>query len=265
MKTMRQKLKNAWGDPVKATLIQRRILNKKFLLRQWYEGIYCFISRHLKKGDVNSAPTRRSGVNVELGSGTSFLYRHIQGLVKTNIIVIPDNSLAFDACAMPFKENSIDNLILISVFHHLADPEKFLLEAMRILKPEGRILISDPYVSFFSYIWWHFLHPERCDLSKIGFDKNKKTSPLLDANSANATLMFVKPPRQSLRCGGKIVKVVYHTIFHYWLAGGYNLPSLAPKWTLGMINLVEKILSPFGSLLASFMFVVIEKREKACV
>lgn len=252
-KEARRELKTVWNDPIKATLIQRRILNEKFMLRQWYEGIYRFISQNLKVGPVN----------VELGSGTSFLYKHIEGLVKTNIIFIPDNDMAFDAYAIPFKENSVDNLILISVFHHFGDPEKFLLEAIRVLKPGGRILISDPYISILSYPVWRFLHPEGCDLSKIGFDKNTQDNPLLDANSANATLMFVKKnvKWESNFSQLRIVKIVYHTIFHYWLAGGYNLPPLAPKWSRRMINVAEKLLSPFGRLLASFMFVILEKGE----
>lgn len=246
-----QELKTAWDDPVRATLIQRDILNEKFLLRQWYEDIYRFVSKHLQVGPVN----------VELGSGSSFLYKHIKGLIKTNIIVIPDNDMVFDACFMPFKNDSIDNLILISVFHHLSAPEEFLQEAVRVLKPKGRILISDPYISALSYALWHFLHPEGCDLSRTGFDKSSDGNPVLDANSANATLMFVKKNSNSgLDCSKfKIIKVVYHTICHYWLAGGYNLPPLMPKRSLGMINLIEKLLSPFGSLLASFMYVVIEK------
>lgn len=251
-KEVRKELKTAWDEPVKATLIQRRILKEKYLLRQWYEDIYRFISQNLKEGPII----------VELGSGSSFLHKHIEGLIKTNILVIPDNDLVFNAYNMPFKNNSIDNLVLISVFHHLSNPIKFLLEAKRVLTHKGRILISDPYISKFSYILWRFLHPEGFDLSEIGFDKNVQNNPLLDANSANATLVFAK---KKFNWGFnflkfKIVKIVYHTIFHYWLAGGYNLPPLVPKWFLGIIDLVEKSLSPFGRLLASFMFVIIEKR-----
>lgn len=252
-KKLRQELNSSWDDPIKATVIQRKILNEKFLLRQWYEDIYCFVSQNLKSGPIN----------VELGSGSSFLYEHIEGLIKTNIMVISDNDMAFDAYRMPFKDGSVDNFILISVFHHFDAPEKFLWEAARVLKPGGRILISDPYISILSYLVWQFLHPEGCDLSKIGFDKNIQNNPLLDANSANATLMFVRDKncRSKVFSKFKLVRITYHAVFHYWLAGGYNLPPLAPEWSLGIINLVEKLLRPFGRLLASFMFVILEKSK----
>lgn len=252
-KHSRQELKSAWNDPVKATLIQRNILDEKFLLRQWYEGIYCFITRNLKEGPVN----------IELGSGNSYLYKHINGLIRTNIISIPDNEITFDAYAMPFKDDSVDNLILISVFHHLGDPERFLREAMRVLKIKGRVLISDPYISMYSYVLWRFLHPEGCDLYRVGFDKSIHNNPLLDANSANATLIFT---RKSFKWRPKfprfrILNIRYHTIFHYWLAGGYNLPPFVPGYFLGGINFAEKLLTPIGNLLASFMYVILEKDE----
>lgn len=256
-KKARQELKGAWDDPVRATFLQRRILEEKFLLRNWYEKIYDFISRNLKTGLVT----------IEIGSGSSFLYKSLEKLIKTNILFIPDNDIVFSAYDMPLRDNSTDNLILISVFHHLGDPKKFLEEAIRILKPNGRILISDPFISKLSYGLWHFLHPEGCDMSRIGFDKKTRDNPLLDANSANATLIFTDKHSNHgfnfSRC--RIIKIVYHTIFHYWLAGGYNLPPLLPRLSLGIINLAEKLLSPFSRFLASFIFVVIEKKGAADV
>jgi hypothetical protein len=59
----------------------------------------------------------------------------------------------------------------------------------------------------------------------------------------------------------KISKCVYHTIFHYWMAGGYNLPPLMPKWSLGIIRFSEKLLKPFGNMLASFIYIILEKVE----
>ncbi|MCP4625195.1 MAG: class I SAM-dependent methyltransferase [bacterium] len=250
--TERQKLKQSWDSPIEATLLLRSILKQKYLLRQWYEQIYQFMAQNRKSGPVC----------IELGSGSSYLSHHIPELIKSNIIVIPDNDLVFDAQQLPFKDKTVDNLVLISVFHHLSNPVNFLQEATRVLKKGGRILISDPYISPLSYIPWHFLHPEPCDMSQAGF-KSSHENPLLDANSANATLIFAENSNPALlqKLGLSCRRLVFHTIFHYWLAGGYNLPPLIPRCGLPIIKVMEKALQPLGRYLASFLFVVLEKPE----
>jgi len=48
-----------------------------------------------------------------------------------------------DAANAPFKNNSADLVIIHQVLHYLDQPEKVLLEAARILKPGGQLLIVD--------------------------------------------------------------------------------------------------------------------------
>jgi len=48
-----------------------------------------------------------------------------------------------DAMNTPFKDNSTDLVIIHQVLHYLDQPEKVLVEAARILKPGGQLLIVD--------------------------------------------------------------------------------------------------------------------------
>ncbi len=50
-----------------------------------------------------------------------------------------------DAYVLPFKDTSIDALILSEVVEHLGKPEKAIAEAARVLKPRGQLVISVPY------------------------------------------------------------------------------------------------------------------------
>jgi SAM-dependent methyltransferase len=238
----------SWGDPVRATLLQKEILAQKELLRDWYEKIYRFAAAHC-------APGRH---NLELGSGSSFLYIKIKGLITSNIIAIPGNQVAFDACTLPFRDGSLDNIILISVLHHLNDPVRFLKEARRVLAHGGRVILSDPYISPVSYLIWKYLHHENCDMKAIGFT-HSTGNPLRDANSASATLLFSKKLFPEFNPGFTILKTVYHSKFEYWLAGGYNFGHLFPPKLKGLISLAENCLSFLDKFMASFMFVVLEK------
>lgn len=105
---MRKKILDNLKDSVGATTLHRDILKSKYLLLKWYEMIYSYIAHNLKPGTVH----------IELGSGSSLLVEHIPDLIQSNVFYYHENDLAFDASCLPFKSNSVDNLILISVLHH---------------------------------------------------------------------------------------------------------------------------------------------------
>ena len=49
-----------------------------------------------------------------------------------------------DACAMPFANDSFDVVAFSSVLHHIPDYRPALREAVRVLKPGGRVFAFDP-------------------------------------------------------------------------------------------------------------------------
>ena len=250
-------MSEVWGNPEEMTGVQTEILSKKKLLLFWSREVYRYIKNNLSGNTVT----------LEMGSGSSLLWEHIPGLIRSNILFIKENDLVFSAFDMPFKDSSVGNIILINVLHHLQDPVAFFEEAERVLKPGGRVLISDPYISLLSYPIWHYLHPENCDAKNIGFNKAGDINPLIDANSATATNMFCDQSfSMSGRCGQlNLVAVQLHSKFLYWIAGGYNFPQFIPTFLYPLVKLVEKVLSPFDKWLASFMYVIIEKKGAANV
>ena len=243
-------LRLAQGDPVKITYAQLEILKTKRLLLRWYEYIYEFMAESIVAG-------RR---NLEIGSGASLLYERIPYLIKSNILVLRGNDLAFSALNMPFKDNTFDNIILIDVFHHLDDPAFFIEEAKRTLRNGGRLLLCDPYLSCVSFMLWKYLHPEGCDTSMVGFKKENINS-LLDANSASATNIFCRDlgKLNTYASGFKVIDIRYHTKFYYWLAGGYNFPQFLPTCMSWLIDFMESAFSRLNKFMASFLFVVLEK------
>ena len=44
----------------------------------------------------------------------------------------------------PFESNSIDSIVSLETYEHLDDPDSFLNEAHRVLKPEGNLILSTP-------------------------------------------------------------------------------------------------------------------------
>ncbi|MCK4993936.1 MAG: class I SAM-dependent methyltransferase [Candidatus Omnitrophica bacterium] len=48
-----------------------------------------------------------------------------------------------DACCLSFPDKSFDFIFCIHVYHHLKDSHRVLKEMIRVLKPAGRIILSD--------------------------------------------------------------------------------------------------------------------------
>ena len=49
-----------------------------------------------------------------------------------------------DAAQLPFADNSMDTVVMNDAFEHIPDPQAALQEALRVLKPKGRVYINFP-------------------------------------------------------------------------------------------------------------------------
>ena len=51
---------------------------------------------------------------------------------------------SFDGYNIPFEDNYFDRILTFDAFHHVSQPEKILKEFKRILRPGGRVVMSEP-------------------------------------------------------------------------------------------------------------------------
>ncbi len=52
----------------------------------------------------------------------------------------------YDGKSFPFQDNSFDSIICTEVLEHIFNPDEFLSEINRVLKPNGKILLTTPFV-----------------------------------------------------------------------------------------------------------------------
>jgi SAM-dependent methyltransferase len=205
----------------------------------------------------------RPGSILEIGGGSGNLKEFLPNGICSDILFSSWIDAVLDAHQLPFKDDSLDNIILFDVLHHLTDPAHFFFEAQRTLKQKGRIILMEPYVSLASFFVYRFLHYEGMVWNTDPFKKEysgKDKNPLY-GNQAIPTLIFER--KKHLFPGYfphlKIIKKEKTDFMIYPLSGGFHNPSLCPLFLYDILEHLEKIFKPLNRFLAFRLFVVLEK------
>ena len=223
------------------------------LLRDIYAGFYERVAAAVEPGP---------GAVIEIGSGIGNLRTAIGGAILTDLFVHDWLDVACSAYRLPFRDGAARAIVLFDVFHHLRRPVAALAECARVLRPGGRVVVFDVYVSATSYLAWQF-HPERLDWrAPLDLSAEPPEHDEYYAAQANATRMFFSNVgRASARLDG--LKPVVHEAFsawHYLLSGGFSKPAFYPRRALPLLRWLDARLSFAPRLFGGRCLVVLEKR-----
>lgn len=221
----------------------------RLLYQQWYEEIGSYL---------------QPGRTLELGGGSGNLKEFAPHVVCTDLVKLPWLDAVADAQYLPFASASLSNIVLFDVLHHIENVSLFFDEAQRVLRPGGRIVVMDPYVSWMSWPVYRFFHPEPLDFKQNPLElrpPNTARRPF-DANQAVATMIFERDAGNFQQRYPCLEKQVHRWLafFAYPLSGGFDRPSLLPIGLVRPILAVERMLRFLGPFLAFRLLVVLEKR-----
>jgi len=230
---------------------RRRVWGSKEIIRRLYSRWYAVIRGAL-----------RPGRTLELGGGSGNLSDFLPEAITSDIVYEPWLDAVMDAHAIPFKEESLDNIVLFDVLHHLAAPAVFFQEVERVLRAKGRAIMMEPYVSWLSFPVYRFLHAEGMEWDTDPFlDQSSERKEPFEGNQAVPTLIFQKQKEKFLETCPRLRIIRQETmdLFLYPLSGGFHNPSLCPLFLWGPLEILERVLRPFNRFLAFRLFVVLEK------
>jgi SAM-dependent methyltransferase len=227
-------------------------------LRSCYRDWYGLVRANL--------PTR--GPWIEIGSGPGFARQFIPDLLLTDIVQAPWHDRQVTAESLPFDASSVGALVLFDVLHHVAAPSTFFAEADRVLRPGGRIVLVEPYVSPLSRAVYGLFHEEPLIVgvdplapAPIGSDEVK--DPFV-SNQAIPTLLFCRDRgRGFARAFPNLVVTRLHRMagLAYPATGGLGRKPLLPFLPWKALDFVEGLLPEVVFRLIGFrILVVIEKR-----
>lgn len=210
----------ALDDPA-TTAARRAVIAAKPPLRRIYEEWYEDLAAQMPAGP---------GAVLELGSGPGFLAERVPGLVTSEVFVCAGLHAALDARALPFRVGALRAILMTDVFHHVPDAGRFLREASRTLRPGGRIVMIEPWVTPWSrFVYGHLHHePFDPDAQDWAFPAG---GPLSAANGALPWIVFA---RDRERFGRElpalhVVDVAPRLPFRYLFSGGLSMRALLPE------------------------------------
>jgi len=223
------------------------------MIRKLYRKWYQFISNALRSGKI-----------LELGGGSGNLKESFPEAISSDIVFVPWLDAVMDAHALPFKAETLDNIVLFDVLHHLNTPRFFFYEAERVLRPKGRIIMLEPYVSWVSFLIYRFLHAEgmKWHVDPLTVEPSEGFKDPFHGNQAVPTLLFEKHSKRFCQTFThlKIIRQLKMDFLIYPLSGGFHNPSMCPDKLYDWLHAVERLLHPLRSFLAFRIFVVIEKK-----
>jgi len=236
-------------DDPQTTERRRSIIRSKPFLYRIYKEWYELIRHRLPDGE---------GAVVELGSGAGFMKECIPELITTDVLKLEgvDQVLPADG-RLPFADGSLRAIVMTDVLHHIGTPVQFFAEAARTVRPGGKLLMIEPWVTVWStFVYRHFhSEPFRPDADQWEFPSR---GPLSGANGALPWILFVRDrerfEREILTWSIGYIELLMP--FVYLLSGGVSRRSLAPGWAYGPCRAFERA----GRSAAMFALIVLERR-----
>jgi len=224
------------------------IKNKKFL-KLIYEDFY----KYLTPKDV---PT---GLIIELGSGAGFIKEIIPNTITSDIVEGKGVDKVFSAEKIPFKENSVSAFLMIDVLHHIKDPEKALREMQRCLKVGGKIIMIEPYNTYWGRFIYKHIHREHFDPNSSWLVSGQ--GRMSDSNTALPWIIFTRDKKtfENKFPRLKILRIQPFMPFTYLFSGGLSKYQFLPTFAYPLIKIVEKMISPINHLVGMFAIIELKK------
>lgn len=232
----------------------RAIWNSKPSLRVVYTDIYKRMLANTVRGSI-----------LEIGGGSGNFKAIVPDAISSDIMPAPSLDLVCDAQRLPFADNSLSNIVMMDVLHHIENPVLALSEAWRVLRPKGRLIACEPAITPISSIFYRLMHPEPVDMSANPLTDGPITPGRdpFDSNQAIPTLLVgrFRGALQQAVPGLDLISVDWFSFLAYPLSGGFQPWSALPTAIANLLLAFEwKSRRVIGRLAAFRMLVVYEKQ-----
>ena len=242
-------------DHKKIDYKNRKVYQNKDLIKIIYNNYYKNIKKNIYLSDKKKI--------LELGSGGGNIKKVIKECITSDQFKNKNIDRIENIYKINFKKNSISNIILIDVFHHLQFPSLALKEIHKVLIKNGRIIMVEPAMGLIPRIVYKIFHYEPNGFNlRIKWNNIPKKMPLSNqyfaAQSIPWRAFFLKELNLKSKYSIKLIKPF--SDFAFLLSGGYSYKALYPKILYSLIKLIDKILTSISiRIFSARMLIVLEK------
>lgn len=233
----------------------KELWERKPLLRKVYIELYQTMKKYLSTDP---------GVVVELGSGMGSITEVLPNCVRTDLFPYPWLDSVENAYNLSFESESVSNLLMVDVFHHLRYPGNALKEFLRVLPAGGRVIMMEPGLGVMGRLIYEWFHVEPVGKpQEITWEApaNWDSSDMdYYAAQGNATWIFEKRLFMGKIKDWNLIEVREIAALTYAASGGYSGPQLYPTSAYRFIKSFEKVLQFLPKLFATRLLVVLEKK-----
>jgi SAM-dependent methyltransferase len=238
----------------------RRIWLRKPALRDVYRVWF----------DALLAGVPQGGRVLEVGAGPGFLGGYARDRspgrrwIASDVLETPWNDLVADGQQLPFAGGMIDAVVGLDLVHHLARPKAFFVEVARVLRPGGRLIVVEPWVTAFSFPVYRWLHEEGCTPGLDPWRPFGELAEKKDAFQGDAAVVWRLLRRTSDRSwhelGFEPPGLTTLNGFAYLLSLGFQPGCLLPRRLAPLMISVDRWTAALSSVFAMRALVTWERR-----
>tara|TARA_Y100001970_G_C14225651_1_gene855493 strand:- start:90 stop:860 length:771 start_codon:yes stop_codon:yes gene_type:complete len=242
--------KGADLDDPKTTSLRLDIIRSKPFLRKIYEEWY-----NLIKDQYNS-----NAEVLEIGSGAGIMKNYIPNLITSDLFPIPGVDMVIDANRIDINDCSLDGIAMTNVLHHIPDCNIFFSEAIRVIRPGGKLVMIEPWNTKWSKWVYLNLHHEHFEPSTRDWII-ENSGPLSSANGALPWIIFNRDRKifadkfPELR----VLNIKPIMPISYLLSGGISMRNILPGMMYKPVRFLEKRLKE--SSWAMFALITLSRHE----
>lgn len=229
---------------------------RKPLLQEIYRDFYIEIASELRR-DL-------PGETVEIGSGIGNLKNVMPEALATDLFPNPWLDRVENAYALSFAKETVANLILFDVWHHLEYPGTALAEFHRVLTRGGRLVIFDPAMGILGRIVYGLFHHEPLGLQdELHWWAPENLSPsemTYYAAQGNAHRVFFSKEGASRLDDWRMVRQSLLSAISYVAAGGFRGPQLYPQRLLPLLRGIDRLTNRIPAWFATRLLITLEKK-----